>query len=120
MNARQILFPYGMSRNKDGSWTFVNRLYKTCGTNTKRYVEWDDPEHRIYLKGLTAAVMRRLSVDSRFEGVMKDTAFIHFYDDDTIPEASAENMRAYMVKLQILIGLDFDWELESKVNSIKS
>lgn len=42
-NVRQAVFPYGMAKNADGSWTFFNRLYKTVGTITEEWSEWDDP-----------------------------------------------------------------------------
>ena len=102
-NARQIIFPYGMERNDDGSWTFFNRKYKTCGTNTADWSEWDDPRHRLYLKGLGPKKLQKLDVDGNGTGDR-----IYFYNDGTNPELSAKNMSAYLEKLKILINLSDD------------
>lgn len=43
-NARQALFPYGMARNPDGSWTFFNRNYKPVGVTSD---EWPSGMTRV-------------------------------------------------------------------------
>jgi hypothetical protein len=99
-NVRQAMFPYGMSKNADGSWTFFNRHYKTLGTITDDWSEWDDPRYKMYLKGLGAATLAKLD----HEGVGSGDR-IYFYDDRTNPENSPAHMQAYLEKLRILIGL---------------
>jgi len=100
-SVRQAMFPYGMAKNPDGSWTFFNRMYKTLGTITKDWSEWDDPKHKMFLKGLGPATLAKLDVDGLGTG---DT--IHFYDDATNPQRSAANMKAYLAKLEVLLRIE--------------
>ena len=103
---RQVMFPYLMQKNDDGSWTFLNRHYKPVGLNTDRVVTYDDPDHRVMLRGLTVAHMRALAAGSNDgDEVGRDTTVIHLYGDDTAPERSRENMEAYLQKLAILMRL---------------
>lgn len=104
-NARQILFPYGMARNPDGSWTFFNRRYKVCGTNKEEWSEWNDSDHKLFLKGLGPKTLAKLDVNG--DG---DSERIYFYNDETNPEISKSNMDDYLAKLRVIIGLDDDWE----------
>ena len=99
-NARQALFPYGMARNPDGSWTFFNRNYKPVGVTSDEWAEWDDPRHKISLTGLGPATLAKLDYSGTGEGDR-----IHFYDDATNPETSPTNLKNYMEKLQILLKL---------------
>jgi hypothetical protein len=103
-NVRQALFPYGMQRNPDGSWTFFNRNYKPVGVISDDYLEWDDPRHKMKLKGLGPAKLAKLDVHGQGTGDR-----IHFYNDGTNPENSAADMRAYLDKLKILLGVQDDW-----------
>lgn len=98
-NVRQAMFPYGMQENADGSWTFFNRNYKTVGTVTEEWSEWDDPSHKMFLRGLGPATLAKLDI----HGVGGER--IYFYNDGSNPEGSAENMKAYLEKLRILIGV---------------
>ena len=99
-SAGQILFPYGMAKNTDGSWTFFNRKYKPVGVMSADWVEWDDPRHKMRLKGLGPATLAKL--DYRGEGTGDR---IYFYNDGCIPDRSPENLKAYLAKLKIVLGL---------------
>jgi hypothetical protein len=99
-NVRQAMFPYGMAKNPDGSWTFFNRSYKTLGTITEEWSEWNDPQHKMFLKGLGPSTLASLDC----HGVGNDDR-VYFYNDGSIPETSAKHMDAYLKKLRILIGL---------------
>lgn len=100
-NVRQAMFPYGMAKNPDGSWTFFNRKYKTLGTITKDHSEWDDPKHKMFLTGLGPAKLKKLDIHGSGEGDR-----IYFYNDGSIPTSSEANMKAYMAKLKLLMNLD--------------
>ena len=100
INPRQALFPYGMQKNPDGSWTFFNRNYKPVGVLTGEWAEWDDPRHKMFLKGLGPATLARLSYSGKVEGDR-----IHFYNDGCNPELSDAYMDAYLKKLRIVLGL---------------
>ena len=99
-NVRQTMFPYGMARNPDGSWTFFNRKYKTLGTISEEWSEWDDPQHKIRIKGLGPATLAKLSYTGEAKGDR-----IYLYNDATNPELSKKNMQDYLKRLEILLGL---------------
>lgn len=105
---RDAMFPYAMTKNPDGSWTLLNRRYKPVGEITDRHVNWDDDEHRLFIKGMSVSVMQKLSIDRRSERIDKDCSYLHLYDDATAPERSPENMKAYLAKLEILLKTTFD------------
>lgn len=48
---RGLMFPYGMAKNKDGTWTLFNRKYKPTGVISQEWEEWDTPRHKMKLKG---------------------------------------------------------------------
>lgn len=98
-NFRQAMMPYGMNKNPDGSWTFFNRDYKTLGTITDEWSEWDDPRHKLKLKGLGPATLKKLDHDNEGTGDR-----IYLYDDGCNPENSAADMKAYLERLKILMG----------------
>lgn len=98
-NVRQAMFPYGMAKNADGSWTFFNRHYKTLGTITDDWSEWDDPRHKMFLTGLGPSTIAKLDIHTN------ESDRIYFYNDASNPENSAANMDAYLKKLRILIRL---------------
>lgn len=102
-NIRHLLFPYGMERNADGSWTFFNRKYKPVGVVEDGWAEWDDPRHKVFLKGLTPAKLARLDIDGAGDGER-----IYFYSDATHPDQSAKDLSAYLDKLQILLKLKIE------------
>jgi len=95
------MFPYGMAKNPDGSWTFLNLQYKTLGTIADGWSEWDDPQHKMFLKGPGPSTLAKLDHDGR-----GNCDRIYFDDDGSNPEISAKNMDAYLKKLRILLGLD--------------
>ncbi|MGA1849487.1 hypothetical protein VH570_01450 [Sphingobium sp. HT1-2] len=99
-NIRQVMFPYGMQKNADGSWSFFNRKYKALGTHGEEWSDWEDPKHKMRIKGLGPAKLKKLDIDGKGEG---DRIF--FYNDATNPERSAENRKIYFEKLAILISL---------------
>lgn len=99
-NMRQAMFPYGMAKNPDGTWTLFNRKYKPVGVTSSEWAEWDDPRHKISVKGLGPSKLAKLDCHGVGSGDR-----IYFYNDGSNPELSAANMTAYLAKLKILIGL---------------
>lgn len=100
-NVRQAMFPYGMAENPDGSWTFFNRSYKTLGSVSEAWSDWDDPKHKMHLKGLGPATRKKLDIHGK-----GDEDRIYFYHDGTNPELGASHMKAYLERLRILLSLD--------------
>lgn len=94
------MFPYGMERRPDGAWLFFNRKYKPLGVVTSDWADWDDPRHKLRLKGLGPATLAKLDCDGKGIGDR-----IYFYNDGSNPESSAANMDAYLKKLRILLVL---------------
>jgi hypothetical protein len=102
-DALYTMFPYGMSKNPDGSWTFFNRAYKTLGTITDDFSEWDDPQHKVFLSGLGKSTLAKLDTHGLC-GSWGDKR-VYFYNDQCSPEDSKQNMDAYLERLSILIRL---------------
>lgn len=100
-NVRHIMFPYGMTRNDDGTWVLFNRNYKPVGLISEDHVDYNDPRHKMKIKGLSRATLAKL--DIRGEGLGTQ---IFFYNDATTPESSASAMSAYLKRLEILIRLE--------------
>ncbi len=97
------MFPYGMEKNDDDTWTLFNRNYKPVGvvsTEWREWREWNNPDHKINLKGLTERRLLSLDVNCIGEG-----SRIYFYNDATNPENSAKDMNAYFDKMKILMVL---------------
>lgn len=98
-NIRQAIFPYGLQKNDDGSWTFFNRKYKPVGVVTQDWAEYDDPRHKLPVQ-LTKAQLQKLDVEGKGDG---DT--IYLYDDATNPERGGSALRAYLDRLAILLTI---------------
>lgn len=102
MDAGETLLPYGMQRMPDGAWLFFNRQYKPAGVvDQGAWEAWDDPRHKLVLKGLGPATLAKLDCSGR--GGAGDR--IYFYDDASSPALSEANMKAYLAKLRIVMGL---------------
>jgi hypothetical protein len=99
-SVRQQMFPYGMFKNPDGSWTFFNRSYNPVGVVKPGWYEWDDRRHKLVIGGLTKAVLKKLDVDGIGEGNQ-----IWFYNDNCTPGRSSRGTAQYLAKLEILLGL---------------
>ena len=97
---REAMFPYGMAKNPDGSWTFFNRKYKPLGVVGGDWADWDDSRHKIHLTGVSSAILAKL--DHKEEGLGDR---VYFYDDASNPAQSASNLNGYFEKLKILIRL---------------
>jgi hypothetical protein len=100
---RRFMFPYGMSRNSDGSWTLFNRQYKPVGVVDSEWADWDDPRHKMKVKGLGPATLAKL--DYKGEGAGDR---IYFYNDGCIPTRSSKDMKSYLTRLEILMKLDVE------------
>ncbi|MBL0115814.1 MAG: hypothetical protein IPP45_10605 [Sphingomonadales bacterium] len=97
---RRVVFPYGMEKNPDGTWTLFNRQYKPVGVISNEWEDWDNPRHKMRLKGLRRPTLAKL--DWRGDGT-KDR--IYFYNDGCVPTHSAKHMASYLEKLRILMAL---------------
>lgn len=95
---RRVMFPYGMERNKDGSWTLFNREYSPVGVVQGGYYDWNDERHKVRIKGLGKADLKKLDCSGGAHGDR-----IYFYNDASSPEQSAEAMASYLEKMAILL-----------------
>jgi hypothetical protein len=99
----RVMFPYGMEKNQDGTWTLFNRQYKPLGIISKDWEIWDDPKHKLSLKGLGPSTLLKLDVNG--EGKANR---IYFYNDGCVPTASAQGMNSYLEKMRILMGIKIE------------
>lgn len=98
---RRMLFPYGMAKNPNGTWTFFNRQYKPVGVHTEDWAEWQVPEHSVKFKRQPSiATLRKLDVHGEGTGDR-----IYFYNDGSVPTRSAATMKAYLTKLETIMKL---------------
>lgn len=78
----------------------LNRHYQPLGmpgTAAADYVE-----HAVKIHGLTAAVVRKLSIHADSDPGRP----IYLYDDGSIPTAGPQNWKAYQERLRVLAGLE--------------
>lgn len=101
---RSIYFPYCLKKQDDGSWVVLNREYKPVGFNTNDFIEYKNYPVATKFKGLGPATLNKLAYSGNAEG--HDDVFL--YNDGCVPTDSAENMEAYMKKLQLLAKLQVD------------
>ena len=99
---RKLLFPYGMAKNADGTWTFFNRRYKPVGIVGNDWAAWDVPEHKVRFKRQPrVSTLEKLDVHGKGDGER-----IYFYNDECVPTRSAPAMKSYLDKLQLLLALE--------------
>lgn len=103
MDVRQAIFPYGMEMQDDGLWAFFNRSYKPVGMNTSEWVGFNEYPVKFRLKGLGPSTRAKLDVDG--DGTNRR---IYFYNDATQPTLSPTHMKAYLMRLEILMRLRVD------------
>ena len=94
---RWLIFPYGMERNQDGTWSFFNRRYSLLGASPNEHLEFGNLQKGIPFR-MTCAKRDLLHWNGK--GRLEDR--IWFYNDGCLPEASAANLAAYLDRLRIL------------------
>lgn len=97
------VLPFCVQKQDDGKWVFLNRGYKPVGFYSRDHFNYSDYPIAIEVPGLTDTVARSAACDGKFDG---NEFFL--YDDGCVPTHSAENMSAYMGRLQKLLGLKID------------
>lgn len=100
---RSIYFPYCIQKQEDGSWVVLNREYKPVGFNTRNYINYGDYPVATKFKRLGPATLDKLAYSGTATGNV-----VYLYNDGCVPTHSAENMKAYMKKLQLLAKLEVD------------
>lgn len=96
---RQLIFPYALMRNNDGSFTAVNRLYKPLGFDASEHVNYSDYPINHKFKGVGEATLRKLAWNGNIEGN------IMLYSDACAPFANDKDTKAYLKRLEILAKL---------------
>ena len=97
--ARWVFLPYCIHRLADGRYIVLNRRYKPLGSFTAQWVKYEDDPSACALN-ITPEAAKRLS----WKG-SDDTEVIHLYSDACLPEESADHLRAYSERLQVLMKL---------------
>jgi hypothetical protein len=97
---RSVVLPYVLKRLEDGRYVVLNREYKPVGFLTRVHVKYEDYPIALKLRGLTAAVAKKLSCDGS-----ANLDLIGLYDDGCVPTQSKKNMDAYLERLARLAKL---------------
>lgn len=97
---RAIYLPYCIEQQEDGSWVVLNRQYKPVGFNTDHYIKYEEFPVNTKFKGLGPAKLGKLSCTGRAEG-----SRVYLYNEGSNPLLSDSNMKAYLLKLEILAKL---------------
>lgn len=97
----RIHFPYCLQPLADGRAILLNRRYKPLGVQSKDHVEYETHPSTFSLK-LNEATAAKLSWDGRYPG---DGQPIWLYRDSCAPRRSAQDLKAYLDRLPILMLL---------------
>jgi hypothetical protein len=100
---RSVFLPYCLKRQPDGRYAVLNREYKPVGFYTKTWVDYEKHPVLVKFKGITKIKAAKLSYKG--DGSLDE---IYLYNDGCIPTRNAENMNAYLLKLEILANLKID------------
>ena len=104
-------FPYEMSADKDGLWSFSNRHGFPVGVNLSEHDGgwdgiWDDyPQWQVQLRDLDDSLVRLLCCPDSIveEGTPFEAESIQLYGTTSNPGASEDDMAAYLDRLRLLM-----------------
>lgn len=95
---RQIFMPYCLQRLEDGSYLFLNRLYKPIGVSSKEWVVYEThPSKFKFKRALSDKQVAALSYAGN-----TDADRIYLYNDGCLPTAGETHWSAYSARLQKL------------------
>lgn len=97
---RSVFMPYCLRKQPDGRYVVLNREYKPVGFFTRDFVKYEEHPVAVHLAGIKATTAAKLSWSG---DANPDEIFL--YNDGCVPTDSAENMKKYLAKLQILAKL---------------
>jgi len=97
---RSVFMPYCLRKQNDGRYVVLNREYKPVGFFTREYVKYEEHPVAVTIEGIGSATAAKLSAKGD-----TSTDDIFLYNDGCVPTENAENMKAYLAKLQILAKL---------------
>ncbi|MBV5345669.1 MAG: hypothetical protein JZU63_09185 [Rhodoferax sp.] len=100
LDFRSVFMPYCIRKQSDGRYVVLNREYKPVGFATNAFIKYDEHPVAVDLEGITPATAAKLSWTGK-----NDTDEIFLYSDGCSPLTSADNMRRYLSKLEVLAGL---------------
>lgn len=100
---RAVFFPYCLHKQPDGRYVVLNRKYKPIGFTTREHIKYEDYPVCAKLKGIGSATAAKLS----YKGD-SNTDEIYLYNDGCVPTDSAEHMKNYLERLEILAKLKVD------------
>lgn len=97
---RAVFLPYCLHKQPDGRYVVLNREYKPIGFKTRENIKYEDYPISIELKGIGSATAAKLSCNGD-----SNTDRIYLYNDGCVPTQSAEYMKSYLERLEILAKL---------------
>jgi len=97
---RSVFMPYITEKQSDGRYAVLNRECKPVGFYTKDFVTYADYPVLVNLKGLTRTKAAKISYkgDPNIDHIV-------LYNDECIPANSKNDMKAYLIRLEILAAL---------------
>ena len=98
---RSVFMPYCIKKQPNGKYAVLNREYKPVGFYTRDHIEYSNFPVEVNLKGLTKIKAKKLSWEES-----ENIDEIFFYNDGCVPTHSAQHMKAYLKKLEILAKLE--------------
>ncbi|MBC8316511.1 MAG: hypothetical protein H8E41_01300 [Desulfobulbaceae bacterium] len=108
-NVARVYFPYCLDKQKDGSWVFLNRLYKPVGFNTQpqEWIEYRDYPVSIFLEDISDDLIREIAGCDKDVWTDDDhqVTRIYLYGDMSDPTRSEEDMKRYMGRLESVMKL---------------
>lgn len=100
---RSVFLPYCIQKQPDGRYVVLNREYKPVGFKTNDHIKYEEYPVCVKLKGIGSATAEKLS----YKGD-SNTDIIYLYNDGCVPTESAEHMKKYLKRLEILAKLKVD------------
>jgi hypothetical protein len=92
--------PCCLKKQEDGCYVVLNREYKPIGFRTKDWIDYEIYPISHKFTGIGPSTAKKLSWSGS-----DNTDEIFLYNDGCIPDRSAENMKSYLKKIEILMEL---------------
>ena len=100
---RWFFLPYCLHRQNDGRYAVLNRKYKPVGMCVTDFVAYANHPCLVTMGGLTPELAAKVSCTSS-----ASLERIYLYNDECVPDASAEHWTAYAARLQELAKIQVE------------
>lgn len=97
---RAVFMPYCLKKQADGRYAVLNRNHKPVGFFTGDFVKYEAHPVVVRINEIDPSMAASVSWNGS-----EDTGEIFLYSDGCLPASSAENMQAYLARLEKLAPL---------------